>query len=110
MAEKRGFTGKLEHWGYETHYVFEIEAANGKWYRVTERDFRSYNGKRRFTYPDATSLGNPFQNLTTEDYYGPFYFFETNTTYDPDKFEKHTIVYQPGTDREESKRTDVAGI
>ena len=110
MAEKRGFTGKLEHWGYETSWVLEIQGKNGTWYRVTERDFRSYNGKRRVSYPGKTELGNPFQDLTIEDYYGPFYFFETNTPYNPDEFEKNTIVYQPGTDRVESKRTDVAGI
>lgn len=110
MSEKRGFTGKLEHWGYQTAWVLEIEGANENWYRVTERDFRSYNGKRRVTYPADTTHGNPFQELTTEDYHGPYYFFETNNTYNPDKFEKHTIVYQPGTSREESKRTEVAGL
>jgi len=110
MAEKKGFTGKLEHWGYETHWVLEIEGKKGRWYRVTERDFRSYNGKRRISYPSKTELGNPFQDLTTEDYYGPHYFFETNTTYDPDKFEKNTIVSRPGSERLESKRTGVAGI
>lgn len=110
MAEKRGFTGKLEHWGYETHWCLEIEAANGTWYRVTERDFRSYNGKRRYTYPGTTTLGNPFQDLTVEDYLGPYYFYESNNTYDPDKFDKHTIVYQPGDTRVVATRTDVAGI
>lgn len=110
MAEKKGFTGKLEHWGYETHWVLEIKGKNDKWYRVTERDFRSYNGDRRIKYPGKTELGNPFQDITTEDYHGPYYFFETNTSYDPDKFEKNTIVYRPGTGRAEGKRTSVAGI
>lgn len=110
MAEKKGFTGKLEHWGYETHYVLEIEGKNGTWYRVTERDFRSYNGKRRVTYPSKIEHRNPFQDLTTEDYYGPYYFFETNTTFDPDKFEKNTITYQPGTTRMSGERTSVAGL
>jgi hypothetical protein len=108
--EKKGFTGKLEHYGYETHYVLEIEGSNGNWYRVTERDFRSYNGKRRYTYPGKTEIGNPFQELTTEDYYGPSYFFETNTTYDPTKFEKCTIVYQPGGERGQSTKTSISGL
>ena len=110
MAEKRGKTGKLEHWGYETHWVLEIEGKNGTWYRVTERNFRSYNGKRRITYPDQTELGNPFQDLTTEDYYGPFYYYEENTTYDPEKHKKHSIIYRSGDDRVSTERTSVAGI
>lgn len=108
--EKKGFTGKLEHWGYETHWSLEIEASNGTWYRVTERDFRSYNGKRRYTYPGKTELGNPFQELITEEYHGPYYYYEENTTYDPWNHGKHNIVYRLKADRALTERTSVAGI
>ena len=110
MAEKRGNTGKLEHWGYETSHVLEVQIPSGRWCRITERDFRSYNGKRRVSYPDPSQLGEIFENMITVDYYGPYYYHGENSTYDPKDFDANSIVYRPGERREETKRTAVAGI
>jgi hypothetical protein len=56
MSEKRGFTGKLKY-DFNTAWVCEI-LMNDKWFRVIERDFRSFNGPRRLTKPNAPVLGN----------------------------------------------------
>jgi hypothetical protein len=45
MAEKRGNTGKL-HYDFNQSGNLEVEM-DGVWYRVTPRDFRSFNGVRR---------------------------------------------------------------
>lgn len=110
MAEKRGNTGKLEHWGYETSHVLEVQIPPGEWCRVTERDFRSYNGKRRVSYPDPSEIGEVFENMITVDYSGPYYYYGENSTYDPKDFDINSIVYRPGEKREIAKRTAVAGI
>ena len=110
MAEKRGKTGKLEHWGYEVSNALEVQIPSGRWCRVTERDFRSYNGNRRVSYPDPSQIGEIFEDMITVDYYGPFYYYEENTTYDPEKHKKHSIIYRPGDDRVSIERTSVAGI
>lgn len=45
MSEKRGNTGKLI---YDFNTAANLEVQMGEtWYRVTARDFRSYNGARR---------------------------------------------------------------
>ena len=45
MSEKRGLTGKL-HYDFNTAKAVYIKNKDGKFVRVTERDFRSYNGDR----------------------------------------------------------------
>ena len=63
MSEKRGFTGQL-HYDFDTSNNLEIKLKSGVWYRVTSRDFRSYNGPRR---------------INNEMYNGPLYLHGTNT-------------------------------
>jgi len=89
---KKGNTGKLEVIGYRTSDLLEVELKSGNWARVTYRDFRSYNGNRRTTGPDSVVHGDPFRNLVTVPYEGAYYFFDTNSMYTPENYEKHTIV------------------
>lgn len=51
----------------------------GNWYRVTAKDFRSFDGKRRITAPSTTTLGNTDIPTVTEEYNGPVYLWGTNT-------------------------------
>lgn len=61
MAEKRGNTGKLK---YDFNQAANLEVQiNDVWYRVTPRDFRSFNGPRR---------------IEETPYQGPVYLFGTN--------------------------------
>ena len=66
-AEKRGFTGKLDY-DFPTHGVCEVQLANDEWYRVTERDFRSFDGPRRYTIPDYTLHKAMDVPMTTKKY------------------------------------------
>jgi hypothetical protein len=62
MAEKRGHTGKLK---YDFNQANNLEIQMGEtWYRVTPRDFRSFNAPRR---------------ITEIEYNGPIYLWDTNT-------------------------------
>jgi len=80
MAEKRGFTGKLEY-DFNTAGVLEV-CIKETWYRVTGREFRSFDGCRRITEP----IQQPGKDIktyndikfTTYDYNGPVYMFATN--------------------------------
>jgi hypothetical protein len=61
MSEKRGNTGKLIY-DFNVSANLEVQVED-TWYRVTARDFRSFNGVRRiFEVP----------------YEGPLYVFATN--------------------------------
>ena len=77
-AEKRGFTGKLDY-DFPTHGVCEVQLSNDEWYRVTERDFRSFDGPRRYTIPDYTLHKAMDVPMTTTKYIGPVYLWGTNT-------------------------------
>jgi len=48
------------------------------WYRVTAKDFRSFDGKRRITEPLEIELGNVDVPMTTYEYEGPVYVYGTN--------------------------------
>ena len=50
MAEKRGHLEKMMY-DFPTEAVLEV-CIKGKWYRVTSREFRSFDGKRRYTKPE----------------------------------------------------------
>ena len=76
MAEKRGETEKLK-FDFDTAGCLEI-FMNEKWYRVTSREFRSFDGPRRITKPTDVQLGNVDIPLVTEEYWGPVYMFGTN--------------------------------
>ena len=49
MAEKTGATVKKIH-DFNTSGVLEV-CIKGNWYRVTSQDFRSFDGKRRYSKP-----------------------------------------------------------
>jgi hypothetical protein len=78
MAEKRGETEKLVN-NYNTAGVLEVYIPKLKdWYRVTAKDFRSFDGSRRITDPTVTEKGNPWVELKTYEYTGPVYVWGTN--------------------------------
>lgn len=69
MAEKRGNLVKL-HYDFDTSKCLEVGIKN-KWYRVTCKDFRSFNGPRRIvTWPEKEPV--------YQEYNGPVYFHDTN--------------------------------
>ena len=78
MAEKRGETVKLIN-PFNTAGCLEVYNNNLKgWYRVTARDFRSFDGRRRITEPTAIKLGNVDMPMRTYEYSGPVYVWGTN--------------------------------
>ena len=108
MGEKRGNTGKLKY-DFNTAWVCEVQM-DEKWYRVLEKDFRSFNGPRRITRPLGVALGKVDMGLETFTYEGPYYYHGTNTEYNPDRHEKNKIIYLPGSERIKAERTSVAGL
>lgn len=60
--------------------VFNSEL-NG-WYRVTTKDFRSFNGPRRITEPLTVEHRNVDVEMITYEYHGPVYAWGTNTVVD----------------------------
>jgi len=78
MAEKRGETEKLRY-DFDTAGVLEVFVPNlDGWYRVTGREFRSFDGLRRITLPTEIHLGRVEVPMETFDYWGPVYMFGTN--------------------------------
>jgi hypothetical protein len=67
MAEKKGFTGKLKY-NFPVQKCLEVKLSNGKWYRVTANDFRSFDTERRIGYGDDLE---PYNDI--------IYYFGTNT-------------------------------
>ena len=59
MSEKRGLQDQSLKNDYNTAGVLEV-FQNEKWYRVTTKDFRSFNGPRRITEPTKVEHGNPW--------------------------------------------------
>lgn len=108
MGEKRGNTGKLKY-DFNTAWVCEVEI-QGKWFRVIERDFRSFNGPRRLTRPNLAVLGNVHVGSETFDYEGPYYYWNTNTKFNPGKYDKGIIVQQSDKQRQKAVPTSVAGL
>lgn len=79
MSEKRGETVKLIN---DFNTAGSLEVFNTKlngWFRVTAKDFRSFDGKRRITQPTEVELGNVDVNMRTDEYFGPVYLWGTNT-------------------------------
>lgn len=78
MAEKTGLLVKLEY-DFHTSCVCEIFILN-EWIRVTEREFRSFDGPRRLIRPVGGTPNRWLSNDPVEvvDYYGPVYLFHTN--------------------------------
>ena len=78
MAEKTGETIKLTN-PFNTAGCLEIFNNNLEgWYRVTARDFRSFDGKRRITEPTEIQLGNVDVPMKTYEYDGPVFVYGTN--------------------------------
>jgi hypothetical protein len=71
MSEKRGSTGKLIYDFQGT--CCEIKVNNDYWHRVTEREFRSFDGDRRLVSYDNQK--QPIYNY----YDGPVYLYKTNS-------------------------------
>lgn len=81
MAEKRGLEQQNLINEYNTAGVLEVFMKE-TWYRVTTKDFRSFNGPRRITEPEYTERYNPYTPMITREYYGPVYQWGTNTVVD----------------------------
>jgi hypothetical protein len=88
MSEKRGNIVKLEY-DFDTARNLEVYMPNlSNWFRVTSREFRSFNGERR---------------IQGKKYNGPVYLFGTNQTANTGKYElgkivehKFTSIRRPG--------------
>ena len=82
--EKKGFTGQLKY-DFDTSHNLEVylpESTYG-WYRVTSREFRSFNGQRR---------------INGIEYNGPLYRFNTNKRANKNGYTKNKFagyVYKP---------------
>jgi|TARA_B110000285_G_scaffold153544_1_gene171370 hypothetical protein len=80
MSEKKGHLVKLHH-DFDTAAVLEVWMPKlDGWYRVTSREFRSFDGERRYTKPiRPQGLGevNDIEMVTTE-YNGPVFLWGTN--------------------------------
>lgn len=75
--EKTGNTEKLKY-DFNTAANLEIWMPNlSGWYRVTSREFRSFNGKRR---------------INEEEYKGSVFLYNTNKKINKSKYEKDKLV------------------
>ena len=80
MAEKGGLLEQSLRNDYNTAGSLEVyNHEKDVWYRVTTKDFRSWNGPRRITEPTETKLGEVEVEMITYEYYGPVYKWGTNT-------------------------------
>jgi hypothetical protein len=71
MAEKRGDLIKLTY-EFNSGWCCEVSFDGERWARVTAREFRSFNGKRRIL--NVENPNKPYY----EEYNGPIYFYGTN--------------------------------
>jgi hypothetical protein len=69
---KKSKTPKKLNYDFNITKCCEVEYNPGKWARVTDREFRSFNGNRRIL-----NTNNP-NNIFYEEYHGPVYLFNTN--------------------------------
>ena len=77
MAEKRGETEKLK-FDFNQAHALEIKTKTLGWYRVTSRDFRSFDGPRRTIAPTQVVQGRVNFPMVTTPYNGPLYYWGTN--------------------------------
>lgn len=80
MGEKRGATGKLIY-DFPTEAVLEVQI-NGNFYRLTSKEFRSFDGIRRITKPiKQPGIGEDVTKVKSESYFyeGPVYEYGSNT-------------------------------
>tara|TARA_R110000744_G_scaffold52811_1_gene112999 strand:- start:1349 stop:1678 length:330 start_codon:yes stop_codon:yes gene_type:complete len=81
MSEKRGLLEKMRY-DFPTEAVLEVQI-KGTWYRVTSREFRSFDGHRRYTKPvQQPGLGmknmDSLEFITIDFDNGPLYMFGSN--------------------------------
>lgn len=77
MSEKKGNTVKLEY-DFDTARNLEVYLPSlSNWVRVTSREFRSFNGKRR---------------IQGQEYSGNLYLFGTNKKTDGAEYEPNKII------------------
>ena len=78
-AEKRGGSPLQElHMDFDRTAVMEVYKPHlEKWYRCTERDFRSFDGERRLIVPSLAEKGCQ-QTFRVLLYSGPVYAYGTN--------------------------------
>ena len=92
-------TGNLEKLTYDFNTASNLEVwmpnLDG-WYRVTSREFRSFNGKRRIL-----NIENPNKSYY-EEYNGPIYYYGTNQI--SKKLEKIGLSFANETDPRDAKR------
>ena len=94
MSEKKGNLIKLK---YDFNESLCCEIKNGdSWARVTAREFRSWNGKRRIL-----NVQNPNKSYY-EEYNGPIYYYGTNQI--SKKLEKIGLSFANDTDPRDAKR------
>lgn len=75
--EKTGNTEKLKY-DFETAANLEVFMPNlNDWYRVTSREFRSFNGKRR---------------INNVEYEGPVYLYNTNKRANKSQFKRDIMA------------------
>ena len=92
MAEKRGHLVKM-YYDFDTAGVLEVYMPKLEgWYRVTSREFRSFDGRRRITKPERPQGRGEIYNvpMVTTEYHGPVFMWGTNN-YVPYKG-THTFV------------------
>lgn len=78
MAEKRGETEKLKY-DFNTAGCLEVQMKSGNWFRVTSREFRSFDGPRRITEQSYVVHGRVTDiPLVQYEYKGPVYAYATN--------------------------------
>ena len=95
MAEKTGNLVKLTY-DFNSGLCCEVSFDGEKWARVTAREFRSFNGKRRILNVD-----NP-NKAYYEEYLGPIYYYGTNRI--AKKPEKMGTAFLNGIDPRDAKR------
>ena len=78
-AEKRGGSPLQElDMEFDRTAVMEVYKPHlDKWYRTTERDFRSFDGERRLIVPSLAAKGCQ-QTFSVLPYCGPVYSYGTN--------------------------------
>lgn len=83
MSEKRGLEQQNLINEFNTAGCLEVFMEHrNEWFRVTSKDFRSFNGPRRITLPTHVELGNVDVSMQTYEYYGPVYTWGTNNIVD----------------------------
>lgn len=81
MSEKKGHLEKMRY-DFPTEAVLEVQI-KGTWYRVTSREFRSFDGHRRLTKPvQQPGLGmknlDELEFVTHDCDFLPLYMFGSN--------------------------------